>query len=146
MAYNICGNDIPLLGADELQSTGTGHLHQLTARNWERPSAEPIALTDLVMREQHGLVEDCPFDCLVAGRGGQRAVIVEVEFQVGRQQTCNVESRHRGFLSWERKHDGSETGTNALEDNSMKIMGSLALRVLQLCSAEQLVSLLGCSP
>lgn len=114
---------------------------------------ELIALTDLVMGEQHGLVEDCPFDCLVAGRGGQRAVIVEVEFQVGRQQTCNVETRHQGFLSWERKHNGSETGTNPLEDSSMKIMGSLALHVPlqplekeQLVCPEQQVFLLGCSP
>lgn len=133
IAYNVCGNNIPLLGADELQGPGTGHPHQLTGRGWDRPSAELIALTDLVMREQHGLVEDCPLDCLVAGRGGQRAIIVKVEFQVGRQQTCNVESRHQGFLSWERKHSGSKTGTNLLEGNSMKIVGSVALHVLQLC-------------
>lgn len=154
---------------DELQSTGTGQLHQRTGTGWERPGAELVALTDLVMRKQHGLVEDCPFDRLVAGRGGQRAIIVEVEFQVGRQQTCNVESGHQRFLSWERKHNESETGTNSLEDDSMKIMGSLTLYVplqpleeeqlvcpggrgkqvgclLQPCSAEQQVSLPGCGP
>lgn len=131
---------IPSLGADELQCPGTGHLHQLMGRAWERPNEELIALTDLVMREQHGLVEDCPFDCLVAGRGGQRAIIVEVEFQVGRQQTCNVKSGHQGFLSWEKKCDGSETGTDPLEDKSMNIMGSLALHVpLQLLGKEQFV-------
>lgn len=69
-----------------------------------------IALTDLVTREQHGLVEDCPLHRLVAGRSGQRAIVVKVEFQVGRQQTCNVESRHQDYLSWEEKHHRSETG------------------------------------
>lgn len=118
------------------------HWHRVPALAYrERPEkTQRRALTDLVMREQHGMVEDCPFDCLVAGRGGQRAIIVEVEFQVGRQQTCNVKSRHQGFLSWERKHNGSETGTNPLKDNSMKIMGSLVLHVpLQPLEKEQLV-------
>ena len=93
---------------------------------------ELIALTDLGMREQHGLVEDCPLHRLVAGRGGQRAVVVEVEFQVGRQQTCNVESGHQDFLAWEKKHHGSETGATSWRTTgrtSMEIMGSLALRV-----------------
>lgn len=84
------------------------------------------------MREQHSLVEDCPLHRLVAGRGGKRAIVVEVEFQVGRQQTCNVESWHQDFLAWENKHHGSETGTTpwmTIGRTSMEIMGSLALHV-----------------
>lgn len=61
---------------DELQSTGTGQLHQRTGTGWERPGAELVALTDLVMRKQHGLVEDCPFDRLVAGGGVQFGAII----------------------------------------------------------------------
>lgn len=65
---------------------------------------------------------------------------MEVEFQVGRQQTCNVKSGHQGFLSWERKHNESENGTNPLKDNSMKIVDSLVLHVpLQPLGKEQLV-------
>lgn len=91
------------------------------------------ALTDLVMREQHGLVEDCPLHRLVAGRGGQRAIVVEVQFQVGRQQTRNVESRHQDFLTWEKKYYGSETGATPWRTTggtSTEIMGSLALLLL----------------
>lgn len=57
---------------------------------------ELLALMDLFMREQYALVEDHP---LVAGRGDRRATVVVVEFQVGRQQACDVESRHQDFLS-----------------------------------------------
>lgn len=78
------------------------------------------------MRDHHGLVEDRPLHRLVTGRGGQRAIVVEVEFQVGRQQTCNVKSRHQDFLAWQKKKKQNTTGVrlgNTLEGNRQACHG-----------------------
>lgn len=61
------------------------------------------APTDLVMGEHHGLVEDRPRHRLEAGRGGQGAVVAEIEVQAVGQQARDVEPGHQDFLIWEEK-------------------------------------------
>lgn len=65
-----------------------------------RPRVLPREPPHLIVGQPDGLVEECPGDRLVAGRGGQRALVTEVALQVVWQQPGNIKACNGGLLTW----------------------------------------------